>query len=148
MTSRVPRGASPAHPFEQLTVADVMRGGVLTCHPNASLQTVARTMSTHNVHSVVVAGITRGFLHGERLAWGLLSDMDLVRAVPSGVEGHLASEVARTEAVGVDPTTPLVAAAGLMAKHDTAHVVVVDAGEPIGIVSTLDIINALALNRR
>jgi CBS domain-containing protein len=33
------------------TVADVMRPGVMSCAPDASLVTVAQTMATHHVHS-------------------------------------------------------------------------------------------------
>src|ERR1044072_7114763 len=102
--------------FERATVGDVMRPGVMSCAPDAPLVTVAETMATHHVHAVVVAGITKDEA-GDHLIWGLVSDMDVVRAGESGIDGHTASDAARTELVSVDPSTPLAEAARLMDAH-------------------------------
>lgn len=128
--------------FERATVADVMRPGVMSCAPDTPLLTVAQTMATHHVHSVVVAGIT-----GDRLVWGLVSDMDIVRAAQSGIEGLTAGDAARTELVTVDPSTPLTEAAKLMDEHGTAHLLVTSNGQPAGVISSLDVAGALAWGR-
>jgi CBS domain-containing protein len=133
--------------FERATVADLMRPGVMSCAPDAPLLTVAQTMATHHVHSVVVAGIGTDTGGGDHLVWGLVSDMDLVRAAGSGIEGHTAADAARTEVVTVDPTTSLVEAARLMDEHGTAHLIVTSAGQPAGVISSLDIAGALAWGR-
>ena len=133
--------------FERATVVDVMRPGVMSCAPDAPLVTVAQTMATHRVHSVVVGGMTRDEAGGEHLVWGLVSDMDIVRAAESGMEGRLAVDAARTEIVTVDPSTPLSEAARLMDEHATAHLLVVSGGHPSGVVSSLDIAAALAWGR-
>ena len=59
---------------------DVLRPGVMSCAPDAPLVTVAQIMATHHVHSLVVGGMTRDDAGGEHLVWGLVSDMDIVRA--------------------------------------------------------------------
>ena len=133
--------------FERATVADVMRPGVMSCAPDAPLLTVAQTMATHHVHSVVVAGIATDAAGGDHLVWGLVSDMDVVRAAESGIEGHTAADAARTEVVTVDPSTSLAEAAKLMDQHDTAHLIVTSGGQPAGVVSSLDIAGALAWGR-
>jgi CBS domain-containing protein len=133
--------------FERGTVADVMRPGVMSCAPDAPLVTVAQTMATHHVHAVVVAGITKDELGGDHLIWGLVSDMDIVRAAESGIEGHTASDAARTELVSVDPSTPLADAARLMDEHHSSHLIVTTAGHPVGVLSSLDIAGALAWGR-
>jgi CBS domain-containing protein len=133
--------------FERATVIDVMRPGVMSCAPDAPLITVAQTMATHHVHSVVVGGVATDDGGGEHHVWGLVSDMDIVRAAQSGIEGHTASDAARTEVVTVDPTTPLSEAARLMDEHGTAHLIVVSGDHPTGIVSSLDIAGALAWGR-
>ncbi len=133
--------------FERATVADVMRPGVMSCSPDAPLLTVAQTMATHHVHAVVVAGISKDSTGTDHLIWGLVSDMDIVRAAESGIEGHTASDAARTELVSVDPSTSLADAARLMDAHNSSHLIVTREGHPVGVLSSLDIAGALAWGR-
>jgi CBS domain-containing protein len=141
------RGSYLMPAFERATVADVMGPGVMSCAPDAPLVNVAQTMATHHVHSVVVAGVTRDDAGTDHLVWGLVSDMDIVRAAEAGIEGHTAADAARTEVVTVDPSTPLSEAGRLMAEHNTAHLIVTSGGQPAGVVSSLDIAGALAWGR-
>jgi CBS domain-containing protein len=141
------RGSFLMPAFERATVVDVMRPGVMTCAPDAPLIQVAQTMATHHVHCVVVGGMTRDDAGGEHLVWGLVSDMDLVRAAPEGLAGRTAAEAARTELVTVDPGTPLAEAARQMERHHTAHLLVMSGEQPAGVVSSLDIAGALAWGR-
>jgi CBS domain-containing protein len=149
MTSTIQphRGSYLSPSFETASVADVMHPGVMSCPANASLVTVAQTMATHHVHSVVVGGIGTDAVHGDRLVWGLISDMDLVRAAATGIEGQTAEELARTEAITVDPSTSLATAARLMDVNGTSHLIVVSGSAPIGVISSLDIAGALAWGR-
>jgi CBS domain-containing protein len=143
-----PYGGSYVAPaFERATVADVMRPGVMSCAPDAPLVTVAQTMATHHVHSVVVAGVTKDAGGGDHLIWGLVSDMDIVRAAESGIEGHTAADAARTELITVDPATSLGEAARLMDAHCSSHLIVASGGHPIGVISSLDIAGAVAWGR-
>ena len=141
------RGSYLMPAFERASVADVMRPGVMSCAPDAPLLQVAQTMATHHVHCVVVGGMTRDDTGGEHLVWGLVSDMDVVRAAETGVEGRTAAEAARTEIVTVDPATPLTDAARLMQEHHTAHLLVMSGEQPAGVVSSLDIAAAIAWGR-
>jgi CBS domain-containing protein len=141
------RGSYLSPSFENATVADVMHPGVMSCPPDAPLVTVAQTMAMHHVHSVVVAGVGTDGVHGEHLVWGLISDMDLVRAAQVGIEGQIAEDVARHEAVTVEPSTSLATAVRLMDVHGTSHLVVVSNGAPVGVLSSLDIAGALAWGR-
>jgi CBS domain-containing protein len=136
-------GSYLAPAFEHAVVADVMRPGVMSCAPDAPLVAVAQTMATHHVHSVVVAGITGD----DHLVWGLVSDMDIVRAAEEGIEGHTAADAARTEVVTVDPATPLSEVVRLMDERGTAHLIVTTDGRPTGVVSSLDVAGALAWGR-
>ena len=126
------------------TVADAMHPGILSCPPDAPLTEVARMMASHHVHSVAVMGVSHD--HGERLVWGIISDLDLIRAgVRDGGE-DTAATMALQPVVSVEPTTPLREAGELMLAHDLTHVVVVDpgVGRPVAILSTLDIAGVLA----
>lgn len=133
--------------FEKATVADVMHPGVVSCPPDFPAAVVARTMATNHIHAVVVEGVRRDAVHGEQLVWGVVSDMDLVRAARVGAERLTAADIAATEPVTVETSLPLEEAARLMEEHETAHVVVVDRGRPVGVVSSLDVAGVLAWGR-
>ena len=133
--------------FEDARVGDAMHPGVMSCLPDAPLVTVAEIMATHHVHAVVVGGISSDAAHGDRLVWGLISDMDLIRAAESGLEGRVAADVVRAEAVTVDASVSLRAAARLMNEHRTSHLIVTAGMRPAGIISSLDIVSTIAWAR-
>jgi CBS domain-containing protein len=127
------------------TVADAMHPGIMACDPDASLTEVARMMASHHIHSVVVMGLSQN-RPGESLVWGIISDLDLIRAgVGTGPE-QSASSLALAPVVTVEASTPLREAAELMLTHHSPHLLVVEAGagRPVGILSTLDIAGILA----
>lgn len=118
------------------TVREAMQLGLFECEPETDLRTVARIMASKRIHCVVVAG--------ER--WGIVSDLDLMRALVPGLEEGRAGDIAATDVVAVKPFDTLEHAAQLMAEHETAHLVVVspDSGLPVGMLSTLDIARVAA----
>jgi CBS domain-containing protein len=131
--------APPA--FGSYTVLNALQLGLIECPPEADLATVARAMAENRIHCVVVRGIERA---GKSLTWGIVSDLDLMAGLRHAPA--TAGELAATDVVIVEPGDTLEHAAQLMADHATAHVVVVSpsTGEPVGILSTLDIARALA----
>jgi len=132
--------------LNRATVADAMHPGILACDPDAPVTEVARMMATHHVHCIVVMGISQEQQAGESLVWGIISDLELVRAgIRSGGE-QTAKEIALEPIAMVDPTTPLRQVAELMATHGASHVVVAnrDTQRPVGMISTLDIAGVLA----
>jgi CBS domain-containing protein len=139
------RGSYLTPAFEHATVADAMRAGVISCPPETPLKSVARMMATNHVHSIVV---TRRSAGEEERAWGLVSDIDLVRAA-ADAEERTAGESCATEVVSVDPEETLPRAAQLMAEQETSHLVVVDqrSKEPVGVLSTLDLAGVIAWGR-
>jgi CBS domain-containing protein len=138
-------GSARAPRLEHAVVADVMHPGVMSCPPDADLVTVARMMASHHIHAVVVGGIetTSG---GERLTWGLLSDLDLVAAtLPELPPDAEAADYASTELVSVRADESLERAAQLMVEHQLAHLLVLaPSGTPVGVLSTLDVAGAIA----
>jgi CBS domain-containing protein len=129
--------------FENATVADVMRHGVITCSPDTQLRTIARMMSGYHVHALVV---TEDDGEGGSSPWGMVSDFDVLAAAHEGAEALTAGQVSRTPAVMVEPGDSLAHAAQLMREHRTAHLIVImpHDSRPIGVVSTLDVAGALA----
>jgi CBS domain-containing protein len=149
MTTRIHRyqGSSLTPCFEKATVADAMRSGVISCSLDVPASTVARIMTTQHIHSVVVEGVYSDPVHGERLTWGVVSDVDLMHAAPAGIEDVTAGEIAVTEPITVEPSLPLDEAIRLMDENDTAHLIVADGGRPVGVLSTLDVAGILAWGR-
>ncbi len=126
-------------PFGEAHVSDVMTPGVISCGPETPLRTVARMMATYRVHAVVVF---------DDADWRIVSDLDLV-ASASAADDRTAGAVSASPLITVTPDETLERTAQLMAEHETAHVIVRDAGadRPLGVVSTLDIARALAFEQ-
>jgi CBS domain-containing protein len=129
--------------FEAATVLDVMRLGVINCQRETSLREVARLMTIYRIHSVVVSELEGG------RAWGVVSDIDLARAAGDDLDASTAGDHARTELVTIDPDASLARAAQMMADHEVAHLLVVQphSGDPVGVLSTLDLAGVLAWGR-
>lgn len=135
----------PTDTLESARVADAMHEGVLACPPETPLRAVARMMAHHRVHSLVVLGDPK--LYQDERLWGVVSDLDLVRALGAGRAGATAGEIASSPLVTSGPDEPLGTAVALMAEHAVSHVVVVDQAtdHPVGIVSTLDVASLVGL---
>lgn len=137
-------GSHVAPGIEHATVKDAMRPEVLTCPPDAPLRDVARTMASEHVHSVIVSGAGAGARE-----WGIVSDMDLMRAAREDVDERTASWAATSEFLSVSPDEALERALQLMIEHDVTHLVVVDpaSDRAVGVLSTLDVAGVLAWGR-
>lgn len=122
--------------LDEITVADAMHRGIVSCSPTASLQEVAELLARYAIHCAVVVddGAT---------VWGIVSDVDLMRGLGSPVS-LTAGNLAALEPIAVAPDDGLRRAAQLMAEHDVSHLLVRSEGAPVGIVSTLDVARAAA----
>lgn len=130
--------AAPA--FEDASVVDAMRIGIINCHPTASLRDVARIMATYRIHSVVVNEMEGG------RPLGVISDVDLAVAAARGLHQSTAAELVPAEPVTVAADDSLRHAAHLMAEHEVSHLVVIQpqSGHPVGMLSALDVAGVLA----
>jgi len=131
------------------TVEGVMHRGVLSCRPETPIAEVARMMVANRVHAVVVDGIRRDRGGMEHLVWGVVSDLDLVgRLDVADARALTAGDMSATPAVVVAPEDAVSEAARLMHDYDVHHLLVVDPGSrrPVGVVSTLDIAETIALD--
>ncbi len=148
MLRPAPARPSPsARTLSEARVSDVMHPGLATCTPDVALSTVARTMAEHRVHCVSVSGIDTTGPRGQHLSWGLIEDIDLVRAAHRRALAEPAATIAATAPIAVSQDESLDRAAALMVEHDISHVVAVGpSGLPSGMVSTLDIVRIIGAN--
>ena len=121
-------------------VEDVMQHGVLSCQAETSVREAARMLARHRVHSLVVTNLDGV----SEQAWGIVTDVDVVRAAHEDADAGTVGMIAGTELVTVAPGDDLEAAVALMVEHDVTHVLVESNGRPVGIVSTLDVAELLA----
>ena len=78
-------------------------------------------MATNHVHCLAVVGISHD--DPECAVWGIVSDLDLVRAGVRDGEEPTARALATQQLVSVPPPMPLRDAAELMLSRGTSHVV-------------------------
>jgi len=131
--STPPTGATE-FPLGRYTVLNALQLDLIECPADADVRSVARTMAEHTVHCVVVRNLESG-------DWGIVSDLDLMAAMRPELADATAGQLAATDPLTVGPADTLQRAAQLMVEHQTSHAVVVDpvTGEPVGILSTLDV---------
>ena len=144
-SSAVSQGSFLLPHFDHATVGDAMHPGILSCDADATLTEVARMMSSHHVHCIVVEGISDSEGEGSPV-WGIISDLDLVRAGIGDDPPQTAGELGQHPVVRVNTTAPLREAAELMLAKATSHVVAVnpETRRPVGILSTLDVAGVIA----
>jgi|SoiMethySBSTD1v2_1073268.scaffolds.fasta_scaffold173172_2 CBS domain-containing protein len=128
-------------PLSQVTVAEAMHAGVVTCSPSADLDEVAAAMAEHGIHCLVAIDEGPPGEDDDRL-WGVVSDLDLMRGVGSPIELD-AGNLAELDVATVTPEDTLDHAARTMVRRGVAHLVVVTDGRPVGVISTLDIARAM-----
>lgn len=134
-------------PFQMATVRDAMSRGVIGCPTETPLRVVARMMATYGVHAIFVFDRSD---EGDQVPhlWAVVSDLDLVAAVQLDLDTLTAGATAVTPLVTVAADSPIAEAGSLMAQYGVAHLAVTEAGfgGPIGVISTLDIARAVAVD--
>jgi CBS domain-containing protein len=134
------RGAETFAAAMARPVREVMHHPIVACQPGTPLAQVARMMGIHRVHAVIVY---RDDPDGAARPWGVVCDLDVLGAALAG-EGDTASEVVATPLLTVRPEDDVATAARLMVTHAASHVVVVGpGGEPLGVLSSLDMARAI-----
>ena len=118
-----------------MIVREAMTEEVLTLTPRRTLREAAQFMTQHKVGAAII-------LDPEQPGPGIITERDLVRSLGDGqnpdsecVEDHLTADAAFAH-----PDWSLEDAADAMAKGGFRHLVVVNEGELVGIISMRDII--------
>ena len=113
------------------TVATVMHRGLISCRPEAPLVAIARTMAAHRIHCVVVPD------------HGIVTDFELAAALDDSSPATAAG-LARAAPI-LDQSDSLERAAAILHEQASTHALVRDGtGRVIGVLSALDLADALA----
>ncbi|QFR00210.1 CBS domain-containing protein [Streptomyces phaeolivaceus] len=118
-----------------MLVRDAMSTVVLTIGPDHTLRQAAALMSARRIGAAVVLDPDAGGL-------GILTERDVLNSVGLGQNPDTERTHAHTtnDVVFAAPSWTLEEAAGAMAHGGFRHLIVLDQGAPIGIVSVRDII--------
>ena len=126
-------------------IRDIMHPGVITCRPDASLGQVAVMLTQHHVHALLVAD-----RDGRPI--GIISDFDLLAgewlsADSEGLEAMrtmTAGELMSTPVNTIEADAPVTEAALRMIEEEIHRLLVIDDGQPVGVVSISDFVADLA----
>lgn len=118
-----------------MQVHEGMSDTVLTVGPGHSLRAVARLMSERRVGAAVVMDPDG---HGP----GIITERDILVAVGEGQEpdAETVAEHLTRDVVYAAPDWSLEEAAAAMVQGNFRHLIVLDAGETVGILSVRDIV--------
>jgi len=132
---------SGSNSLDRVRIGDCIRHGIFECDPRASLVEVAEIMASHRVHALIVSERGRPAR--------IVSDVDLIAAIAAD-DTLTAEDVASSEALSASSNSSLREAAQLMSKHGVSHLVARDpaSGQPVGVLSTTDILGAYGLAGR
>jgi CBS domain-containing protein len=118
-----------------MKVRDGMSELVLTVGPGHSIREAAAAMTERRVGAAVV-------VDPEAPGPGVITERDILRSVAAGEDpdGELVAEHLTSELVFASPDWSLEQAATAMVKGNFRHLVVVEAGELVGMLSMRDIV--------
>ncbi|PVE06591.1 cyclic nucleotide-binding/CBS domain-containing protein [Streptomyces scopuliridis] len=126
-----------------MLVRDAMSSVVLTIGPTHTLRQAARLMSARRVGAAVV-------LDPDHCGIGILTERDILNSLGAGEspDSETAGTHTTTSVVFASPAWTLEEAAAAMSSGGFRHLIVLDAHEPVGVVSVRDIIRCWAPARR
>ncbi|MEU2562270.1 CBS domain-containing protein [Streptomyces longispororuber] len=126
-----------------MLVRDAMSTLVLTIGPTHTLRQAARLMAARRVGAAVV-------FDPDDTGIGILTERDILTSLGRGQDPdrETAGAHTTTDVVFAGPVWTLEDAAEAMTHGGFRHLIVLDGGEPVGIVSVRDIIRCWAPNRR
>jgi signal-transduction protein with cAMP-binding, CBS, and nucleotidyltransferase domain len=119
----------------EATVRDVMTAIRVSCPPATSLRVAAAAMASAGVGALVVTGERPGVLSERDLLGPIAEGLDL-DSEPIG--GHL-----RADRPSATPAETLLAVAERMTAQNVRHVLVVEAGEAVGMLSMRDVVRVI-----
>ncbi len=130
------RGGEHANPTGSVKVGHLATRPLVTAEPSATLREAARTMHDHGCGSVVV--LDAGTLVG------ILTERDILRAAATAIDLDTTrvEQTMTREVVRAAPDWEVYEAAAEMTDKHIRHLVVVEDGEAVGVLSIRDVLLA------
>lgn len=113
---------------------------LITAEPDSTISQAAQRMAHYNVGVVVV-------MDADDQVAGVLSERDIVKGLSGAdgdVENILVADLMTESVISVSPTDSLVDAVIAMNTHGIRHLIVMQAGKPVGVISIRDVLRVFA----
>lgn len=126
------------------SLRDLMHKGLITCPPETSLGNVATLLTQHHIHALVVVE------HNKPL--GIISDFDLLAGEWLSVDGESLDTMRRMTArdlmtypiATIESNISAEAAAQQMIEKQVHRMIVIENGEPVGVISISNFVASIA----
>jgi CBS domain-containing protein len=128
--------ASEQQPAITQTVDSLLKYHVVSISPEASVNEAAKLMDQHRISSLII-------IDNQALV-GILTDRDLrSRVLAAGLDGRvLIKDVMTHQPCCIDSKALLFEASMLMSTHNIHHLPVLDGANPVGMLTTTDLVRA------
>ena len=130
--------------IEQEAVRGLVARPPVEVEPDATLRSVAETMTEELIGIVVVRGTRPVGARGDR-AEGVVSERDIIRSLAEGLDpdASRAEDVMTMELASASPTSSVLDVTVQMLDNEIRHVPLIEAGVVVGVVSERDALRAL-----
>lgn len=118
-----------------MIASDIMTREVLSIHPEASVQEVARLLSREHISGAPV-------VNAAGMLIGIVTEADIISKVDR--EGLCVADIMSQQTIAIQEKTSVNEIAVLLAEHKIKRVPVVCNGKLVGIVSRADIVEAIS----
>ena len=130
------------------SLKDLMHNGLITCPPETSLGNVARLLTQHHIHALVVSEGSKPL--------GIISDFDLLAGEWLSVDEdsldtmrHMTAGDLMTYPIeSIDLETPVQDAAKCMSDKHVHRMLVLENEEPVGVISISDFVASIAAQEK
>lgn len=125
----------------RVQVKDFMSAPVKTVAIDDKLETVRSKFKNNNFHSLPVVEYEVGIPVNKAIIRGIITQSNLKKSIS---DDTLAKDVMTTNVHVLHPDSSAASAARMMLKKDVHHLVVMEDGDIIGMVSSLDFVKLVA----
>jgi CBS domain-containing protein len=126
----------------RIQVKDFMSKSIITAEAEISVGEVRTLMEQEQIHAIPILGLTEESIYLETALQGIITATDLCRVLDDNIP---VKEVLIPSLVHViNKNTSAKSAAKMMLKHNVHHLVVMEDGKIIGMISSLDFVKLVA----
>ena len=125
----------------RIQVKDFMSSPVTTAVAQSTVKEIRNLMKKQDIHAVPIVEYAKQLPNMEVTIKGIVSSSDLNQKIGSK---HTIEDIMTTKVHIAHPDSSAQAAANMMMKHHVHHIVVMEDGKIIGMLSSMDFVKLVA----
>ena len=126
----------------RIQVKDFMSSPVITATGENSVQEIRSLMKEKGIHAIPIISYSKDTPHAEMVIRGIVTATDISKEVDDNTTVEKVMTSSSVHVVHVDSSAK--AAAKNILRHRVHHMVVMDDGEIVGMISSLDFVKLVA----